>query len=101
MNRKADISITIFVLGVVALCFLTIFSFILVNNDRSDDFFGIGLIETMNSIDEEIKLNDFETDYNNQFESGNVKITIENGKVKEGTYTNREGKVLVKVIYEK
>ena len=50
-NKKADISITILVLGVVALCFLTLLSF--ANKSNKADFAGVGLIETMKSVAEE------------------------------------------------
>ncbi len=103
-NRKADISITILVLGVVAISILTIFSFMGQKNNVSSDFSGIGLIETMNSVQEEIgfvnKQNKFKLDYGNVFERGNVKINIENGEVKEGTFT-KNGKIVVRVVYQK
>jgi|TARA_Y100000034_G_scaffold110931_1_gene143502 hypothetical protein len=102
-NKKADISITILVLGVVAISILTIFSFVGVNNERKNNFLGIGLIETIGSIGEEIKFYDkteFESrDYeNNVFERRGVKIIMDENKVTEGTYT-KNGKILVKVIY--
>ena len=101
-NKKADISITILILGVVAICILTIFSFVGVNNERKNDFLGTGLIETMNSIEEEIKFNDkteFEsTDYKNVFERGNVIIEID-GNIMEGYYPDKE-KRMVFVKYE-
>ena len=103
-NRKADISITILVLGVVAISILTIFSFMGQKNNVSSDFSGIGLIETMNSVQEEIgfvnKKSEFKLDYGNVFERGNVKINIENGEVKEGTFT-KNGKIVVRVVYQK
>ena len=48
MNKKADISITLLVLGIVTICFLTIFSFIKTNNDRSDDF-QVKLLHSLSS----------------------------------------------------
>ena len=105
MNKKADISIIILVLGVVAICILTIFSFVGVNNERKSDFLGIGLIETMNSIEEEINFygeTKFESgDYkNNVFDGGNVVIKDINSNRVTGTYT-KNGKTLVRVIYTK
>ena len=105
INKKADISITILVLGVVAICILTIFSFVGVKNKINEDFLGIGLIETMNSIEEEINFygeTDFESgDYkNNVFDGGNVVIKDINGNEVMGTYT-KDGKTFVKVIYKK
>lgn len=98
MNKKADISIVILVLGVVAISILTIFSFVGVSNERKGDFLGIGLIETMNSIEEELNLNSlgFTTDYKNDFEKtdffGNIKIIISENNVKEGIYIQQEQK---------
>jgi len=76
MNKKADISITLLVLGIVAIIFLTIFSFIKENNDRSDGFSGIGLIETMNSVQEELALPGFETDYGNKFKRNGIQVNM-------------------------
>ena len=96
-NKRADISITILVLGVVAISILTIFSFINSKYEINEDFLGIGLIETMNSIEEEIKFNDkteFEsTDYKNVFERGNVIIEID-GNIMEGYYPDKEKRMV-------
>ena len=105
-NKKADISIIILVLGVVAISILTIFSFVGFDNEREGDFLGIGLIETMNSIEEEIKFvnaeNEFKSeDYkNNVFERKGVKIRNINSNEVIGIYT-KDGKTFVKVIYGK
>lgn len=105
MNKRADISITILVLGVVAISILTIFSFINSRDNVGEDFLGIGLIETMNSISEEINFynsqNKFKSgDYENKvFEKGNVKI-ITRENIMEGNYI-KDGKTLVRVIYKK
>ena len=105
MNKRAEISIIILILGVVAICILTIFSFVGVNNERKGDFLGIGLIETMNSIEEEIKFygkTEFKSeDYENDiFVNGNVKIENINSNEVIGTYT-KDGKTFVRVIYRK
>ena len=81
MNKRADISITILVLGIVALCFLTIFSFITSERGDEGSIIGIGLMETMHSISEEQKFyNDPETDfegvYGSTFKKGKVRVEI-------------------------
>jgi len=53
MNRKGDIPITILVIGVIAVCILTIFSFMMSKSDRDKTFVGAGLIETIYSLQEE------------------------------------------------
>tara|TARA_Y100000296_G_scaffold10775_1_gene12473 strand:+ start:68 stop:451 length:384 start_codon:yes stop_codon:yes gene_type:complete len=55
MNKKADISITILVIGVVAACGLAIFSFYSSGISMKSDFFGLEIIEKINSISEEIE----------------------------------------------
>ena len=47
MNRKGDIPITILVIGVIAVCILTIFSFMMSKSDIDETFVGAGLIETI------------------------------------------------------
>ena len=93
MNKRADITIMILVIGVVGICILTILSFVGSNNDREKDFLGIGLIETMNSIDEELDFSEeteFNGDYGNVFERKNVKINIEGNRVVNGSYSIEE-----------
>jgi len=116
MNKRADIPVTILVIGVVGICILTILSFVGSNNDREANFLGIGLIETMLSIEEELDFyeeTEFEGDYENVklIELGNVKITTEGKKVLKGTYSVTERtfpnifttkeKVLVWIEYSK
>ena len=114
MNKRGDIPVTILVLGVVAICILAILSFVNLSNKIENDFLGIGLIETMNSIEEELKFygeTGFEGDYGNVFERRNVKINIEGNSVKEGRYSVTERnfpniftiseKSLVRVEYKK
>ena len=57
MNKKGDIPITILVIGVIAVCILTIFSFMLLKSDIDKTFVGAGLIETIYSLQEEQQLN--------------------------------------------
>ena len=102
-NKKADIPVMILVIGVVGICILTILSFVKFNTDVDKDFLGIGLIETINSISEEvdfIKENpEFEFEYGKNFVSGNVKIDI-NEKNIEGSYVEDE-KTFVWIRYGK
>ena len=55
MNKRADISIIILVLGVVAVCSLAIFSFYSSKISVENDFVGLGIIEKINSFAEEVK----------------------------------------------
>ena len=101
-NKKADISITVLVLGIIAVCFLTILSFVRFDSSHEGKMLGVGLIETINSVASEKNFesgSDFKTDYQNLFVKNNVKVSIE-GNVFTGTYTEK-GKELVKVIYKK
>ena len=118
MNKRADIPVTILVIGVVGICILTILSFVGSNKDNEANFLGIGLIETMLSIEEELKL------YSNEelsikgiyediefIELKNIKIITDGKKVLKGTYSVTERnfpniftikeKVLVWVEYKK
>ena len=66
MNKKADISIAILVLGVVALCFLVLMSFFYQSSQISNSFLGVGLIETIKAVDEEqrfLENSEFRTNY--------------------------------------
>jgi hypothetical protein len=97
MNKKGDISIVILVIGIIAICFLAILSFVKLNKNINDNFLGIGLIETMNSVEEEFNLYDdkseFSGDYGNVFERegffGKVKININDENVR-GVYIAKE-----------
>lgn len=110
MNKRADIPVVILVIGVVGICILTILSFVTVNNKIDKDFLGIGLIETANSIEEELEFytaSDFVTgDYEKDvFErgtdkSGKVVIEIDGNKIKKASYI-KNGKTLVLIEYEK
>jgi hypothetical protein len=55
-NKKGDIPITILVIGVVAVCVLTIFSFVFADSKQRETFAGAGLIEAMYSFEEENRL---------------------------------------------
>tara|TARA_Y100000310_G_C20402871_1_gene678249 strand:+ start:179 stop:538 length:360 start_codon:yes stop_codon:yes gene_type:complete len=117
LNKKGDISIIILVIGIIAICFLTIFSFIKAGNNVEESFVGIGLIETMNSIEEEQDFYDksgFKGDYRESFTKqeffGTSAISIKSNGL-EGRYSvkgtgfldfiNPKEKILVKVIYPK
>ena len=97
MNKRADIPVTILVIGVVGICILAILSFVGSNKDNEANFLGIGLIETMLSIEEELKL------YSNEelsikgiyediefIELKNIKIITDGKKVLKGNYSVTE-----------
>ncbi|MBS3071026.1 hypothetical protein J4407_01860 [Candidatus Pacearchaeota archaeon] len=70
-NKHGDIPVTILVIAVIAIFSLTIFSFIKVSSDLNKDFLGIGLIETMLSVEEEnifSSTTDFTTEHSFVFE---------------------------------
>lgn len=94
MNKKADIPITILVIGVFALCVLTIFSFISNNNDSQKTFAGVGLIETMYSFEKEISFNNIHgfNNFNSMSELiGSSKLFIE---VEEDLINATYGKIV-------
>ena len=93
MNKKADLPVIVLVVGIVGICILTILSFVKVNTEIDDNFLGIGLIETMLSIEEELNFYsneglNFEGIYENieLIELKNVKIITDGKKVLKGTY---------------
>lgn len=49
MNKKGDITVTIFVIGVVALCFFALISFYISNSGTSDNFKNLGAIQEVNN----------------------------------------------------
>lgn len=118
MNKKGDISIVILVIGIIAICFLAILSFVKLNENINDNFLGIGLIETMNSVEEEFNFyegeNEFSGDYGNVFERegffGKIKININDENV-NGIYIAKrtgffslfspEEKTIVNITYSK
>lgn len=54
-NRRGDVSITILVIGVFAICALAIFSFYSSTADFKESFKGIFILGKINSFSEEIK----------------------------------------------
>ena len=102
-NKKGDIPITILVIGVVGLCILTIFSFMVSNNKLNDNFVGPGLIETIYSIQQEIifgqgeNLNPFEREVSKFNEDKKLEINFVEDVV-YGKYSDG-GKILVSVEY--
>ena len=89
MNKKGDITITMLVIGVIAVCFLTILSFSINRINQENNFAGIGLIETINSISHQENFlsshSDFKSIYGNDFKSGNVEIKVDKNVI-NGTY---------------
>ncbi len=55
-NKRGDIPITILVIGILAICILTIFSFYSSDRNVKDDFSSIGLIERVLVVKERISL---------------------------------------------
>ena len=55
-NKRGDIPITILVFGVLAICTLAIFSFIISNNSVKNSFDSIGLVEKVAIEKEKISL---------------------------------------------
>ncbi len=55
MNKRGDISITLLVMGVFAVCTLTLFSFYISGVDGKETALKIGIMEKINSLAEEIK----------------------------------------------
>ena len=54
-NKKADVPVTILVIGVFALCTLAIFSFFVSSFKSQDSFKGVEVVEEANSLLEEYK----------------------------------------------
>ena len=48
-SKKGDVQITILVIMIVAICILTIFSFIRSTNQVQSNYVGVGLIEEINA----------------------------------------------------
>jgi len=114
-NRRGDIPVTLFVLMVVLICILTILSFSYSKIKSQDSFFGVGLIETVKSVSEEVSFYEktqFTSDYGNLFSSRNVLVEV-NGNIIEGKYSRKsfsgdfhlfgsdEEKTLVSVTYQR
>lgn len=58
-NKRGDIPVTILVIGVFAICALAIFSFLYSTKQVQNNFVGVGLIETVLAVEEEIRFDDF------------------------------------------
>ncbi|PIO07148.1 hypothetical protein COU59_03765 [Candidatus Pacearchaeota archaeon CG10_big_fil_rev_8_21_14_0_10_34_12] len=95
-NKKADISITILVLGVVTLCILTILSFISSNNGVKNDFVGPGLIETVNAVALENNFMDSK-DFTSEIKGGFSKVNVmktSDGSEKKTIITVEDGVII-------
>ena len=55
-NKRGDIPITILVMGVLAICIITIFTFYFSNLAMENNFNSIGVVEKATVIKEEISL---------------------------------------------
>ena len=103
-EKKADVTITFLVIGVIVVCFLTIFLFINNSGSRASDFSGVGLIETINSISQEQILyenTEFTGSYSDSFEKGLVNVSISGRKIIGTTTSPISRDILVKVEYTK
>ena len=85
MNKKGDIPVTILVIGVFVICALALLSFVKFNLDSDKDFVGIGLIETVLAVEEEVGFDEATSGFNRE----GVKISIDEGII-TGTYTVKE-----------
>jgi len=116
INKRGDIPITILVIGVVAVCIFTLYSFIFSINQQSESFIGAGTIETIYSVQEELwldkslNLGQYVDNPSYEFEDGNglLVLKIDRGnKIVKGNYTSQAGywifkkdKVLFKIEYK-
>jgi hypothetical protein len=113
-NKKGDIPITILVIGVIAVCILTLYSFSFSLRLQHKNFAGPGLIETIYSIQEELWLDKTKNfgqygDYGN-FEfnkEGKVAVSIDRrNKIINGNYSASQGfftkkdNVVVEIRYD-
>jgi len=72
MKKKANIPVTILVIGVFVVCTLAIISFILSSINSRDSFLGVGLMEKINlQIEDYLVHQDIDA----------AKTTLENGKL--------------------
>ena len=97
-NKRGDIPITILVIGVIAVCILTIFSFFNSSGHSQETFVGPGLIETMYSFQEENNfggiegVNGFEQGfYSELISQGFVSVHFEDRNL-IGNYSSYDGK---------
>jgi hypothetical protein len=97
MNKRADITIAILVIGIVAVCFIAMISFYIADLKTDDNFGGIGRMEKANSRVEK------------HLAGESVKIeTCDNGErcirnskeIKKGIYGFRETITIFQVEYD-
>jgi hypothetical protein len=104
MNKRGDIPITILVIGVFAVCVLSIFGFMISANKMNGKLVGPGMIESVLATEEEFKFKQ-EIGVENQliFEKENSLIEIEDRIIKgifyEESFFGKEKKVLFSVRY--
>jgi hypothetical protein len=91
MNKRGDVPITILVIGVFAICVLTIFSFMFVANKVGNNFSGVGLIESVYATKEEVQFKQtlgLETE--KVFENGNSVIEVGDNVITGNYSSNTE-----------
>lgn len=100
MNKKGDVPVMILVIGVVAICILTIFSFVSFKKSSDKDFKeGLYLFEQAHSDLEMFKF--YQNLYGDNVAASKIdaKMVNENGKDKL-VIEKREGGVSLKYEYE-
>jgi len=93
MNKKADITITILVIGVFIVCTLAIFSFISETSKSNQHLASVGFLETINSMKEEIQF----TPLPYKMEKNGLNINMDGYQIK-GNYSQNK-KILIEVTY--
>ncbi len=104
MKKRANIPITILVMGVAAICMLVIGAVFYMDLSAEKEFFGVGVVENVNVVADEVSFQQLNSDFSwENYESGithgNVKITVLGDKVTSEYQKN--GKTLANVIYTK
>jgi len=110
-NRRGDIPVTVLVIGTFAVFILALFSFYIVERKMSDNFGGPGLIETVKSLNEELKFDknnkfgQFEIEEEKVFKKGlleieqrymvKAKINPQGSPEIFGRYISREGIIII------
>jgi len=113
LNKKGiSIPIAIFVLGVIAIFSLVVFSFHFSDREIEESFVGIGLIETVNSLAEEVAfhrergLRRYSGEESFVLKRpgvvglpGEVRIDVEQDRIVGKWYSKSSGKEMAQVVY--